>query len=58
MIQYIAVALCIAAAIAYASWRMHKSLKKTNEPCCGCEGCALKNQCCDKKTCEKFGHVK
>jgi hypothetical protein len=58
MIQYIVVAVCVAAAIAYAGWRVRKTVKEKSSPCCGCEGCALKNQACDKKTCEKFGHVK
>jgi len=58
MIQLLAVIFCIAAAAVYAGWRVHKTVKEQNSPCCGCEGCELKNHDCNKKTCEKFGHIK
>jgi len=58
MIQLLTVIFCIAAAVVYAGWRVHKTVKEENGSYCGCEGCELKKHCFDKKTCEKFGHIK
>lgn len=40
----------LAAAVAYAAWRIYRVLSEADDPCKGCEGCALK-----KKSGEKFG---
>ena len=50
--------IIIILSVGYAVWRIRQLLMKKDEPCCGCEGCTLKKQCCDKKTCEKFGQSK
>jgi hypothetical protein len=57
MWQYIIITVVLALAVGYAVWRIRRTLQN-EATCCGCEGCALKNQCCDKKTCEKFGQSK
>ena len=48
MIQYIVVAVCIAAAVAYASWRCYDNFREGSDPCRDCE---LKEKC--QKNCEK-----
>ena len=58
MIQYIAVAICLIIAAGYAAWRIRKALQKQHDPCCGCNGCDLKNTVCEKKNKEKFGQSK
>ena len=58
MMQQAIVIMVIAIAAGYAVWRVYKVLAEKDQPCCGCEGCALKNQGCNKKTCEKFGQSK
>ena len=35
--------LIIALAVGYALWRGYRVLQRKNNPCCGCEGCPLKD---------------
>ena len=49
MMQYIVVAVCIAAAIAYATWRCYDNFREGGDPCRNCE---LKEKC--QKNCEKI----
>ena len=58
MMQYVVVGVIVACAVGYAARRLSQTLNKKQSCCCDCEGCALKNQHCDKKTCEKFGQSK
>ena len=37
------VLLLVAAAIAYAAWRVIQAVKAAGDPCRGCAGCALKD---------------
>ena len=47
-IQYIIIAIVLTACVAYALWRIRKSLSvKTGDPC---YGCALKKVCRKKDT--------
>ena len=57
MWQYCVIIIVLVVAVGYAGWRIRRTLR-SDTTCCGCEGCALKNQCCDKKNCEKFGRSK
>lgn len=41
-IQYVVIAVAVAVAVAYAGWRIYRALKHADDPCYGCEGCALK----------------
>ncbi|WP_289299987.1 FeoB-associated Cys-rich membrane protein [Xylanibacter muris] len=41
--QEIAVYIIIAISLVYGASRIYKSMKNTNDPCNGCDGCALKN---------------
>jgi hypothetical protein len=59
MTHQTAIALIIVAlAAGYAAWRIRQLMKKKDQTCCECEGCTLKKQCYDKKTCEIFGQSK
>lgn len=58
MIQAVLVGICVLAAVGYAGWRVYRVLRLRRDPCYGCSGCALKNQVCNKKVTEKFGHSK
>jgi hypothetical protein len=58
MMQLLVVTICLLASVGYAGWRIRQLMRKQHNPCCGCDGCSLKNQVCDKKTCEKFGYSK
>ena len=59
--QITIVICCIIAAMAYATFRIRKTIRQASDPCAGCQGCALKeakqkNQACDrKKQAQKFG---
>jgi hypothetical protein len=55
MIQAVLVAAALLAAIIYSLWRIRLLLRRKPDLCHGCDGCALKNQVCDKKTRKKFG---
>ena len=55
--QELRVYLIILLAASYAAWRVYKALKAANDPCHGCEGCALRD-IKRKKDCEKFGGKK
>ena len=52
-IVYTIIFLCAA----YALWRIYTAVHRTDDPCSGCEGCALK-EIKQKKDCEKFGRKK
>ncbi len=49
MMQMIVVILVIAGALGYAAWRIFRTLRSHDDPCCGCEM---------KKNCHKFGQSK
>ncbi len=36
--------LVVTVAIGYALWRAHQTIRRANNPCYGCSGCALKEQ--------------
>jgi len=40
--QYLIIIIVLAAAIGYAAWRIYLAIRHANDPCYGCEGCALK----------------
>ncbi len=48
--QIVLTILILAAAVGYAARRIYKTLTGEDDPCQGCQGCALK-----KKSGEKFG---
>ena len=48
MVQTILVAVILLAAVGYAGWHVYSAFTRKKDPCCGCEGCALK----DMKHCE------
>ena len=48
MVQTILVAVILLAAVGYAGWHVYSAFARKDEPCCGCEGCTLK----DMKHCE------
>ena len=60
-LQYVLVGIIIVVAVAYACWRISRTLRNTdnhctgcsscdlNASCNGCDGCKLKKQVCDKK---------
>lgn len=62
MIEPLFVAFIIALAAVYALWRISKSWQRNADKCSECNGCkngkSLKNEGCNKKTAEKFGHYK
>ena len=58
MIELLIVVIIAVIAGAYAVRYFWNVFNQRDTTCCGCEGCALKNQCHDKKTCEKFGQSK
>lgn len=64
-VQAIAVAIVLALSLAYAVYRLRQTYRQANDPCAGCEGCALKNAgkarkegCQEKKVGKKFGSLK
>ena len=62
--QTAVVIVVVIAASVYAAWRIREAVINANDPCRGCQGCALKdaksrNQPCEKKKeAEKFGRKK
>jgi hypothetical protein len=42
--QMVIVYIVIAMAVAYSLWRIKKRLTQVNDPCAGCQGCALKGK--------------
>jgi hypothetical protein len=51
MIQNILVIILLIAAVSYAAWRVYKAFQPDNDPCAGCEGCALKGKIKEKQAC-------
>jgi hypothetical protein len=52
MWQYFVVIIVLVLAVGYAAWRIRQNLRRTSDPCCGCngcEGCKMKKQLCEKK---------
>ena len=59
MWQEWAVAIVVAGAVCYAGYRTYIAIRRSNDPCYGCKGCALKDPkrqqmkkngcCCHKK---------
>ncbi len=60
MTDFLAAAIVLLS-VAYAAWRVYLLLTSRQNPCDGCEGCALKGSktrkegCDKKKEAEKFG---
>jgi hypothetical protein len=50
--QMVIVYIVIAMAVAYSLWRIKKRLTQVNDPCAGCQGCALKGKIKEKSECE------
>lgn len=48
-IQYIIIGIITALAIAYAAYRIYKNIMVGNDPCYGCEGCAIHEQMLKKR---------
>lgn len=47
MWQEIVIILIGIATLVYIGWKIYRSIAKTrksNDPCCGCSGCSLKNK--------------
>ncbi|MBR4730148.1 MAG: FeoB-associated Cys-rich membrane protein [Prevotella sp.] len=44
-IVYIVVAL----AIGFAAWHFYKTCRRDADPCCGCEGCPLRQESGDRR---------
>ena len=42
-VQYIILGAVLVLAVTYAGWRIYRTLSHANDPCCGCEGCAMKD---------------
>ena len=42
-VQYIILGAILVLAVAYAAWRIYRAIRHANDPCYGCEGCALKD---------------
>ena len=42
-VQYIILGAVLVLAVTYAGWRIYRALRHANDPCYGCEGCALKD---------------
>ena len=63
VVQWFIVFAVLVAAVGYAAWHIYGTLKGHNDPCAGCDGCALKDlkqrnpAMCDKKPVKKFGHT-
>ena len=63
-VQHVIVFVVLAAAVGYAAWHTYKAFKQPDDPCAGCDGCALKElkqqnkTACDKKLHKKFGSTK
>ena len=57
--QELLVFIVLLAAVGYGGWRIYRVFQKSEDPCCGCDGCTLKEQkqaqmqkkrdCCHKK---------
>ena len=43
--QWWAVAIVLIGAVSYAGYRIYKAFTRTDDPCCGCNGCELKEAC-------------
>ena len=60
--QLLLVGLVVAASAVYAGWRFYEAIRQTDDPCKGCQGCALREEKrkieARKKNCEKFGRTK
>ena len=52
MWQMVATSIVIAGAMGYAGWRVYRSFRSDAEPCCGCEGCPLKDHGCHENCSE------
>ena len=50
--QEIVIAIILLLCVGYAAYRIYRAVKRANDPCYGCEGCALRDQM-KKKTCDK-----
>lgn len=44
MLQYILVFIILAAALAYAIWKIYNAATHTDSLCSGCQGCPLKDK--------------
>lgn len=44
ILQYIIIAIVVAACIGYLAYRLHEAVKASDDPCRNCAGCALKNK--------------
>lgn len=55
--QIIFVYIIIALSVSYIVWRVYKAIRADDNPCRGCDGCALRD-IKNKKDCEKFGRKK
>lgn len=56
------VGIVVAASAVYAGWRVYEAFRAPDDPCRGCQGCALRDAqrkvAARKKNCEKFGGTK
>ena len=50
--QIAIIALILLLCVGYAAYRIHQAIKHANDPCRGCDGCALRNQL-KNKSCPK-----
>ena len=50
--QTIILAIILVLCTGYAAFRIYKAIEHANDPCYGCEGCALREQM-KKKQCDK-----
>lgn len=41
-LQYVVIGVVVALAVTYMAWRIYHIIRHSNDPCYGCEGCALK----------------
>lgn len=53
-IQYIVIGVVLIAALGYAAYRIYDTVRRANDPCYGCSGCALHDQLMKKRAdCKK-----